>query len=1587
MTSKTNREQALELEVETLRAQLAEAEATLGAIDLRALRESEAHYRLLADNISDVIWVLDLETGRFRYVSPSIKRLRGYTVAEALAEKMEDALTPAAWTYLSTVLPGRLAEFQSGQVQPYTDELEQLCKDGTTVWVEVTSRFVINPDNGHLEVYGASRDITARRRVEERVHRLSRLYATLSQVNQTIVRVKERDRLFQATCQVAVEFGQFRLAWVGLVEAETGRMTPAAYHLADPGDAADHPDRLFSSEPLRLALQTGQIVTYDDIRTTSDLPAWREAALQNGYQSAAIVPLHCQGAVAGVLSLYAAAAGHFTEEERSLLVEMGLDISFALDGMIVETRRQRAETELRTSEQKLRTLFELLPVGISILDQEQHIVAHNPALSKILGLSPQELISGSYQRRHYLRPDGTSLPPAEFPTVLAVTERREVTNVEIGVVKEDGTITWTNVSATPVGMDDWQVIMAVSDITEQRQVEVQLQQQAARLQVLADASRAFTEVGPDYQAVLKLVARLMAKQVDAGCVLRLISDDGQSLEPVMIYDTDPAAQPAIRAFFESTAIPMDDPNPLAQVVRTGQPHLVPVVDLDQMRAALPASLRPAFDHFRPHSTIMIPLQVQRQPIGLLTFTRSRPGQPSFTMDDLYLAQDLADRAALAIGSARLFGQVQAELAERQRTETAIRASEARYLHTLEAMLEGCQIIGFDWRYLYLNDVAEKHNRRPKEELLGRKYTEMWPGIEATDVFKVIQRCMNERLSQSLENEFIFPDGSPGWFELRIYPVPEGVVILSINITARKRAEEKLRTSGRMLKLFVEYAPAAIAMFDGEMNYMAASRRYLADYRLATQDIVGRSHYEIFPEIPERLKEIHRRCLAGATEKAEEDPFPRLDGTLDWVRWEIHPWYEESGVIGGLLLFSEVITGRKQAEAALRESETRFRTIFEQAAVGIVQVELETGRFVRMNEKFCQIVGYSPEELQTKTFHDLTYPDDLPADLHQMARLLAGEIPTFSLEKRYIHKNDSIVWVNLTVSLVGTVNQKPRLNIAIVEDITVRKQVEAALRESLAKYRVLFESFPLGVTISDKAGRIVETNRESERLLGLTTAEHQARVVDSSQWQIIRPDGSLMPPEEYASVRALLESRLIEHVEMGIIKDQGQVTWIDVTAAPIPLEEYGVAITYSDITARKEAEAELRAERASLARRVEERTTELRQANVELARAMRAKDEFLANMSHELRTPLNAILGLSESLQEQVYGSLNERQLRSISTIEGSGRHLLGLINDILDLSKVEAGKLELNLESVWVAEVCQASLLFIKEMAQKKNLRLAFHPDPQPVKLLADPRRLKQILVNLLTNAVKFTPAGGEVSLEVTTDPLEEMIRLAVQDTGIGIKAEEMAKLFRPFSQIDSSLARQHEGTGLGLTLVRRLVELHGGSVSLESAGIEGLGSRFTVSLPWQPRAEEPFVPVSSGHKGGSLETGAALPAAGGERTGTVLLAEDNKMNITTISDYLIRLGYTVMVARNGREALERADETQPDIILMDIQMPGLDGLQATRHLRADPRFAATPIIALTALAMPGDRERCLAAGATDYMTKPVSLKGLAQRIEALLNR
>ncbi len=398
---------------------------------------------------------------------------------------------------------------------------------------------------------------------------------------------------------------------------------------------------------------------------------------------------------------------------------------------------------------------------------------------------------------------------------------------------------------------------------------------------------------------------------------------------------------------------------------------------------------------------------------------------------------------------------------------------------------------------------------------------------------------------------------------------------------------------------------------------------------------------------------------------------------------------------------------------------------------------------------------------------------------------------------------------------------------------------------------------------------------------------------------------------------------------------------------------------------------------------------LARMNDELQRATKLKDEFLANMSHEIRTPLTAILGLTEVIQAELIGPINTEQIEALSNIQESGQHLLALINDFLDFAKIESGQFDLDFQVVPVQSICQSSIRIVRELAIRKGITLKLEIHPAIHLIRADERRLMQALINLLSNAIKFTPNDGEIGLEVQGYPELDQIRFTVWDTGIGIAQHDIVRLFKPFSQLEGEYQHTHAGSGLGLVLVAQLIKLHGGGIELTSE--LGRGSRFTLVLPWSQYEQQrqiedigtstPAFPFVNQHpEDPPLIVQISEPL-------DILLVEDDQSSAALLANYLGRCGYRVTYARSGEVALAQVQETIPRLIVMDVYLQGMDGLETIRHMRQRVALQRTPIIALTALALPGDRERCLAAGATVYLNKPLKLSQLASITMSLVRR
>ncbi len=518
-----------------------------------------------------------------------------------------------------------------------------------------------------------------------------------------------------------------------------------------------------------------------------------------------------------------------------------------------------------------------------------------------------------------------------------------------------------------------------------------------------------------------------------------------------------------------------------------------------------------------------------------------------------------------------------------------------------------------------------------------------------------------------------------------------------------------------------------------------------------------------------------------------------------------------------------VTAHKRAQTALQETETTLHAIIDSTSDLVWSVDPLSFGLVSYNRALYDyfLRSFNIEIAAGMRPQDL-FPTEDYAELWVSfyVRVLAegpccfeytsySGARTLELSLNPLRRNGEV----FGISVFG--KDVTALNAALHEAQELNRTLEERIAQRTAELQRLYDSAPTGYHSLDANARIVMVNRTELNWLGYTRDE----VIGRPAQDFIAP-ASL---ESFAAdFREYKERGVLHDYEIELRRKDGSVFPVLITSDTLYDEQGNFVMsraTVFDNTERKAID------------------DALRRVNLEMARAVRLKDEFLANMSHELRTPLTSILTLNEVLADQIYGPVTERQANALHNIDASARHLLALINDLLDLSKIEAGKLELHCEEVEIAAVCQASLFFVRERAIKEHVDLQYECSSPAAQFAVDPKRMKQMLVNLLSNAVKFTPAGGQVTLRVTVDEAAHLIHFAIADTGIGISPEGLAQLFQPFTQLDSMLVRQHQGTGLGLVLVKQLAEQHGGSVTATSGG-PGLGSCFTITLPYRVQAE-----------------------------------------------------------------------------------------------------------------------------------------------------
>ncbi len=642
--------------------------------------------------------------------------------------------------------------------------------------------------------------------------------------------------------------------------------------------------------------------------------------------------------------------------------------------------------------------------------------------------------------------------------------------------------------------------------------------------------------------------------------------------------------------------------------------------------------------------------------------------------------------------------------------------------------------------------------------------------------------------------------------------------------------------------------------------------------------------------------------------------------------------------------------------SMAESRQMFKVVFDNSPAAITVTDASE-RIVAWNPMAEKMLGMNRADLFNKSVADL-YPSDEWKRIRGLNIREKGMLSDIST--KIIHKNGTVIDVNASISVLKDVQGRVIGSIGIVHDISRQKQAEHQLRDSENKLRVILDNSAAAITMTDDKERIISWNSFAEQLLGMTKDDLH-----------LKPIASLYPAQEWKNIRAMniRQSGFKHHLETKVIRKDGEVIDVDLSVNILKDDQgkiLGSVGMMQDITEQKRAremilQAKLTAEEANV-----------------------AKSVFLAKMSHEVRTPMNAIIGMLDLTLDT---PLNEEQRDNLKVAKDAADNLLSLINDILDLSRAEAGKVSIEEIEINVPDIVKNVCKGLTVLARNKQVDLIWSIDPKiPRLLIGDPVRLRQVLVNFVNNAIKFTNQG-KVTVNVQMNALTDrdcQVTFEVIDSGIGIPKKNLATIFDVFTEAHNTTARRYGGTGLGLAICKKIVEMMRGQIVVES--VEGQGSTFRFTVLFVVRPDLLLKQASELANQDNHILNVLPPEL---RTLRILLAEDNMVNQRIGMKILEKFGWSVTAVNNGQEVLNILNGQSFDVILMDDQMPVLDGIAATQVIRREEKQTGMhlPIIAMTANAMSGDRERYLASGMDGYVSKPIDRNLLYQEIVNLVTQ
>ena len=909
---------------------------------------------------------------------------------------------------------------------------------------------------------------------------------------------------------------------------------------------------------------------------------------------------------------------------------------------------------------------------------------------------------------------------------------------------------------------------------------------------------------------------------------------------------------------------------------------------------------------------------------------------------------IAAAERLALANAKL----EQEVSERKRAEEALRESESRFRSLFENSADAVFLTRPDGRVVAANPAACAMFGMTEQEILQVGRDGLMAPDDPRHAVVIEERRRTGRITGA-ELTYRRKNGQtfPGEVSSVIMPGEDGPrsFVIVRDITERKGAEDALQASKERLRLALEagvmatwdaHVPSGLTIWNEEHFRM-----------------LGYAPGTVTPGYPAWADRVHPEDLASTQDLLQRSldhggdycaEFRTLwpDGTVRWLETRGRVEHDAAGQplrCYGVMLDT---TARKQAENALRESQERLRSVLENSLDAAYRRDLRTDTYDYLSPVMEQVMGLSPEQMRNMSVQEIVeriHPEDrerVEETIREGMRSHKGRV-----EYRFRQDDGQYRWMADHFIVQTAADGLPILRSGTVRDVTEQKQAEAALRESEERFRAFIDSNVIGILFGDVDGRVYDCNAELARIIGRSRQEVLAGKV---RWTDITPPEDL-PLDEQAIVAAQATGRCTPYEKHYIRPDGSCVPVVVGYTLLEPQRQRSVAFIL-DITDRKRME------------------DALREVNLQLAEADRRKDEFLAMLAHELRNPLAPVRNAVQILR--AVGSKEVAAQRQKDVIDRQVTHMSHLLDDLLDVSRVTRGKINLERQPLPLIDVLAHAIEIVTPLIQHRRHELTYTPPTDMLLVEGDLDRLAQVFGNLLTNAANYTDEGGRIGLEAACEDGQVVVR--VRDNGVGIAADLLPHVFDLFAQADHSMGRAQGGLGIGLTMVQQLVKMHGGTVEARSAGL-GKGSEFIVRLP--ALAAEPASEMMSP----TIPTQFGVGVATARR---VLIVDDIIDSAESLAELLGLWGHETQTAHSGATALDWARWFRPEVVLLDIGMPGMDGFEVARRLRQIPEMAGAVLVALTGYGQTQDREATRAAGFNHHLVKPVDLDALRVLLE-----